>query len=512
MPLAGFGNQPAYVNFSALAMDAGTGSIYVATSAGLFKTTDGFVHFTLVNASANLYDLAVSASAPGTLYAATPASRDGFVAKLSADGKSYQYVTYLGGSGDDGANSIAVDAVGNAYVAGSTLSGDFPTKNAFVNRTALGDGFMAKLAADGATLVYSSYVGASVSGLALNASGAVYLTGSWSRPDFFSDSPLLPYHKDTSFRTDDGASHWSGAVFPNGGYIGYLAPDPRVSNRVFALGGIGVYRSLDAGRNWTLVLQPNSGPGSIAIDPVNTGTLWLSQPSSVQKSSDGGDNWHVTKGLPNGGGPSIVVDPRNPAILYLSTYSGLFNANVPALYKSNDGGENWTSLAFRPPTLGPGPPIQNLLAVDSQSNVYILSGTSNATKLFKSSDGGTTFAQLSGVPSATLIVVDPVTPSVVYVGGGTGLFRSTDGGASFAKIYDGFIRSVAVDPNAPATLYLSGQNPGVLKSTDRGASWHSTGLSIPYVNLIAVDTLNPGRVYAGTAIDPADVFVIKVVE
>jgi hypothetical protein len=61
-------------------------------------------------------------------------------------------------------------------------------------------------------------------------------------------------------------------------------------------------------------------------------------------------------------------------------------------------------------------------------------------------------------------------------------------------------------------LYLSGQNPGVLKSTDRGASWHSTGLSIPYVNLIAVDTLNPGRVYAGTAIDPADVFVIKVVE
>src|SRR5258708_27149769 len=152
------GNQPAYVYISALAMDAGTATIYAATSVGLFKTIDGFDHTAMVNSSGNLYQLTVSASAPGTLYAATPSSRDGFVARLNADGKSYQYVTYLGGTGDDGVNSIAVDAAGNAYVAGFTSSGDFPAKNAFAHRSTINDGFVAKLSPDAATLSYSSFV------------------------------------------------------------------------------------------------------------------------------------------------------------------------------------------------------------------------------------------------------------------------------------------------------------------------------------------------------------------
>jgi len=86
---------------------------------------------------------------------------DCFVTKLNATGSALVYSTYLGGSGDEGCAAIAVDAGGNAYVAGSTSSTDFPTTAGAV-QTALaltgtggGDVFMAKLDALGGTRLYT---------------------------------------------------------------------------------------------------------------------------------------------------------------------------------------------------------------------------------------------------------------------------------------------------------------------------------------------------------------------
>ena len=58
-------------------------------------------------------------------------SGDAFVTKLNPTGSGIIYSTYLGGSGPDTGNAIAVDSAGNAYVAGSTSSAGFPTVNAF---------------------------------------------------------------------------------------------------------------------------------------------------------------------------------------------------------------------------------------------------------------------------------------------------------------------------------------------------------------------------------------------
>ena len=88
---------------------------------------------------------------------------DGFVAKVNTSGNALVYSTYLCGSGHESPNAIAVDADGHAYVAGSTLSRNFPIKNAFQpkppGQNGYNNGFVTKLNPEGSTLVYSTYLG-----------------------------------------------------------------------------------------------------------------------------------------------------------------------------------------------------------------------------------------------------------------------------------------------------------------------------------------------------------------
>jgi Beta-propeller repeat/CARDB len=108
---------------------------------------------------------------------------DVFVAKLSSNGSALLYSTYLGGSGFDGGNDIAVDASsGKAYVTGETVSEDYPTSaNAFRrNKRPLSDVFVTELNANG-SLGYSTFLGGNGDdvgrGIALDSSSKAYVTG-----------------------------------------------------------------------------------------------------------------------------------------------------------------------------------------------------------------------------------------------------------------------------------------------------------------------------------------------
>lgn len=121
-----------------------------------------------------------------------------FVAKFNSSGTVLVYCTYLGGNGSDLANAIAVDSSGNAYVAGTTSSPNFPTtagafqskNNAGVDNSgaALSTGFVAKINSTGTALDYSTYLGGSgsstIKGIALDASNIAYVTGNTSASDF----------------------------------------------------------------------------------------------------------------------------------------------------------------------------------------------------------------------------------------------------------------------------------------------------------------------------------------
>jgi hypothetical protein len=114
-------------------------------------------------------------------------NEDCFVTKLATDGQSLVYSTFLGGSTDDSGLAIAVEA-GYAYVTGYTSSSDFPTANAY-DSTFNGneDCIVAKLTTDGQSLVYSTYLGGSNSdyGFAIAVeAGCAYITGSTSSSDF----------------------------------------------------------------------------------------------------------------------------------------------------------------------------------------------------------------------------------------------------------------------------------------------------------------------------------------
>jgi hypothetical protein len=107
------------------------------------------------------------------------------------------YSTYLGGSGDDYGNGIAVDTAGNAYLIGHSSSPDFPLANPL--QPALRGSynvFVSKLDATGSTLVYSTYLGGSAfefgDGIAVDTAGNAYVTGSTASSDFPTVNPLQP--------------------------------------------------------------------------------------------------------------------------------------------------------------------------------------------------------------------------------------------------------------------------------------------------------------------------------
>jgi len=101
----------------------------------------------------------------------------------------FTYSSYLGGAADDGAVKIAIDGSGNAYVTGHTTSANFPVLGAAQPvYGGSGDLFVAKLNAAGTALVYSTYLGGSGGdsgqGIAVDANGNAYLTGSTNSIDF----------------------------------------------------------------------------------------------------------------------------------------------------------------------------------------------------------------------------------------------------------------------------------------------------------------------------------------
>ncbi|MCB1049663.1 MAG: SBBP repeat-containing protein [Acidobacteria bacterium] len=161
-------------------------------------------------------------------------STDAFICELNSAGTALSFSTFLGGSSDDLAHAIAIDASGNAYVTGETSSSDFPTTGSAFDMMANGgkDIFVAKFNSTGTSLTYSSYLGDSADdigrGIAVDGSGNAYVTGVTQSSSF--PTTMGAYDETyngngdvfvTRFSSDGSSltfSSFIGSMFPDDGY------------------------------------------------------------------------------------------------------------------------------------------------------------------------------------------------------------------------------------------------------------------------------------------------------
>ena len=356
--LGGSGND----SVSAIAVDS-SGNVYVAggTSSSNFPTMNP-----LQPTIGGLYDNA-------------------FVAKLNASGSALVYSTYLGGSGNDGANAIAVDSSGNVYVAGGTNSSNFPTMNPLQPTIGGGyDAFVAKLNASGSALVYSTYLGGGGNdgpeGIAVDSSGNAYVTGSTDSTNFPTMNPLQP--------TFGG---------PLGGVVGADA----FVTKLNASGSALVYSTYLGGSG-------NDGANAIAVDSSGNAYVTGSTSSTdfptmnpLQPANGGNGDAFVTKLNASGSalvystylggslddlGHDIAVDSSGNTYLMGMTSSTNFpvmNPLQPTLGGSYDAfvaklNASGSALVYSTYLGGSGVENGNAIAVDSLGNAYV-AGETNST-------------------------------------------------------------------------------------------------------------------------------------
>lgn len=169
---------------TALVYSSFLGGIGVDSGMGIAVNTAGNAYVTGSTDSPNF------PVTPGSFQTVKADGTDAFVTELSAAGNSLIYSTFVGGSGSDLANDIALDTAGNASIVGLTGSSDFPTTTDAIQSAPGGnnDAFITRLNATGAALVFSTYLGGSEAeggrSVAVDSAGSIYLTGVTFSTDF----------------------------------------------------------------------------------------------------------------------------------------------------------------------------------------------------------------------------------------------------------------------------------------------------------------------------------------
>jgi hypothetical protein len=166
----------------------------------------------------------------GAYQTAIRGADDGVIVRFSADGSQVEWATYLGGSGDDMQTpSIRVHSTGEVYVFGYADSSDAPTTSGAYDRSLGGrlDEYLAKLSADGSSLIFGTYIGGSdvefteTHGLMLDASGNAYLTATTKSDDF----PVTAGAFQMSYGGSGGSGTGAGTNYPGDAFVAVISTD-----------------------------------------------------------------------------------------------------------------------------------------------------------------------------------------------------------------------------------------------------------------------------------------------
>ena len=462
------------------------------------------------------------------------------------------YSTYLGGSGEDTGHAIAVDGAGNAFVAGQTLSADFPGA---ANNCA-GASFVAELDPTGTNLLYATYLAGSTTGsgenafgIAVDPSGKVYVTGVTFATDFPTTSanalnagPLASNDNGTAYLTklDPTVSGPSGLIYST--YIGGTGGDHANSVAVDAVGNayvVGLTDSPDFPTNNPFQSALSNTSGNAFLTRIDT--TQLQDASLIYSTYLGG----------NGANAGIVLGYGDEGFGVAADSSG--NAYVVGTTTSTDSTFTTSATAYQsaPPAntaasvfvsridttqVGPASLIYSTYLAGSiadlgfaialgPNNVAYVTGTASSTDYpFPGATTGAFDTSGSGSGKAFITLVDTTqsglssVPYSTYLGGTGGPYGgdygyaikvdasgnayvagttfSTDfAGAGTLKTLGAF-RPTLLNPNGEAfiaKLHPAGSGQGdLLYATYFGGS---TGMTQDSIYGIAIDSASPPNAY-----------------
>ncbi|MBI2877535.1 MAG: SBBP repeat-containing protein [Candidatus Tectomicrobia bacterium] len=422
---------------------------------------------------------------------------DAFVVKLSPDGSSLLYATFLGGSSGDRGFGIALDGGGNAFVTGWTSSSDFPTTDGAFDVTfnggrfyGGGDAFVVKLSSDGSRLLYATFLGGNsedaVSGIAVDANGNAFVTGWTSSSDF----PTTPGALEASFNGGDSDA-----------FVAKLSPDGSRLLYATFLGGSGWERGSTWGGKIGIILDM---AGNVFVTGETSSPDFPTTTGAFDTSFNGHSDAFMAKLSPDGlrllyatflggsgedSGSGIAVDAAGNAYVTGTTWSSDFPTTPGAFDTSFN--------ATPPPLYQPDAFIAKIPVTDVDTNPGTLQFSAVAYSAYENGSAVITVTRRNGRDGE--VTVDFATSDGTAIGGSD--YTPTSGTLTFAN---GETSKSFTIPIIANTMLEGNETVNLTLSNVRGGAtlgvWNTAELTIIEAGILQFSAVTYSAVENGTVI------------